>query len=412
MAKNKGVTRKGGPEQQEIPDFIETERSKELEALAAQEQADWGEDVQPLKPGDEDDIPPEARVEEDELDREEITSQLQELGVKVDGRKSTENLNELLQKSLEDKGETDDKPDEGTDDKPDGAGGDDKPDDTGEDDPDKSTDDKPEDDYDTLVVGGVETKTERSKIYDAGKQALQKTLYADKKMQEATEKAKEADQILTEARKKAEELAKPPEPERKDKSEDTGKPSMSDEDVSDIIDNIRYGNSDQAKEAVLKMVSLGAKNATPQKPQEVEPIIDQRFDELFNKRAEIQAFESALEQAKRPPEKGGFGDVFDGGPREKVFEYYEGQFAKDEPTLSYLERFEKAGTATRQALNLNPTKQGSPESDSRSQRKAELENSHTATSPGSAKPDPKPAKTEFEHHNQLLSEIQKGRRGR
>lgn len=352
MAKKQGATREGGPEK-EKPEYVETERTRDIEALAEAEKAGWGEDgLDPLKPGEDGNIPLEVLAEKE---------------VEIDPDKKPE---------------------------PDGA----------EIDAPEITPENP-DDFDTLVIDGAETKAEKAKIYEAGKQALQKTLFADKKMQEATEKAKEADRILTEARKKAEELAKPA--EKKPESTDS---DLSEDEIAAIVDDIRYGNAEQSKEAVLKMVKLGAKATPP--PQDVKPIIDERFDELYDKRAAIQAFESALEQAKKPPENGGFGDVFDGGPREKVFEYYEGQIAKDEPTLSYSERFNKAGAATRKALNLNPTEPRSPSSDLRQQRKAELESSHTPASPGSAKPKPQPVKSEFDHHNQLLSELQKERRGR
>lgn len=372
MAKKEGATREGGPK---MPEFVETERYNEIESLAEAEKAGLGEDgLEPLKPGEDGDIPLEV-LENDNPDDEKKPKEGEDDPEKPDGEV---------------------KPDEADPDKPDTDPDKPKPDDL-----------PPEEDFDTLIVDGAETKTEKAKIYEAGKQALQKTLFADKKMQEATEKAKEADRILTEARKKAEELAKPPEKKEPEKKDDDT--ALSEDEITAIVDNIRYGDAEQTKEAVLKLVK-GAK--ATQKPQDVTPIIDKRFDELYDKRTAIQAFKSALEQAKLPPEQGGFGDVFDGEAREKVFEYYEGKIAKDEPTLSYSERFKKAGEATRKALNLNPTKPGSPESDLRQQRKAELENSPTPASPGSAKPAPKPVKTEFEHHNQLLSDLQKERRGR
>jgi hypothetical protein len=257
---------------------------------------------------------------------------------------------------------------------------------------------KKEDEFETLKIDGVETKVEKSKVYETGKRALQKDMAADQKLSDAIKKAKEADDLLESARLKAQESEQKLAETRNDGI------TLNEDDLDSISNALAYGDESERKEAVKKLLQRPGASAT-------ESLTEEEVKRIVAQQDDVKAFESALEWAKQPSDKGGFSELFDEGIRQAAFASEEGRLAKDEPDLNYRERFEKAGHAVREAFNLNPTKPAPDNDSANEERKAQLSDSPTGISPTAA-PAPEPRKDERTRHAELLAAEASRRKGR
>lgn len=253
------------------------------------------------------------------------------------------------------------------------------------------------DEFETIKVDGEEQKVEKSKVYEAGKRALQKESAADKRLEEATKKTKEADQILEDAKKRAEELNTRKEPE---------KPEFDKDQMKELVHAIRYSDDDdEATEAAAQLFSNTGAKATGLSKEDIEKLVDSRAKDL----ADRQQFESALERVKASPEEGGFGDLFDNGMLQNAFGFKDQELQQSHPDWSYEQRLRAAGEAVREKFNLNPTK-AVPNNDSKNEaRKAQVTRSPTATSVATTS-SPQPVKTERQRFQEQLAEVQQTRR--
>jgi len=127
----------------------------------------------------------------------------------------------------------------------------------------------------TLVVDGVQKEVPKSKVYDAGKRALQKDFTADQRLEEAT-------QLLNEAKQMKPADPPPPEPVKPD--------------IKQVVETIQYGNTEDAAEALQSVI--GAQPATPE-TENVREIVRENIN-----------LETAIQSFQAPPDKGGFGDLW------------------------------------------------------------------------------------------------------
>jgi hypothetical protein len=139
------------------------------------------------------------------------------------------------------------------------------------------------------VIDGHEQEVPRSKIFDAGKRALQKELAADKRLEEATRLLKEAKETST-ANK-----GKPPEPgaapEKSPAKTDADK-----EQLRDALQAIRYGSDEEAEAAFGKVVKSPAEKAPD-------------LNEVLHQVEVRTAAKDVITRFAKPPEEGGFSDI-------------------------------------------------------------------------------------------------------
>lgn len=265
--------------------------------------------------------------------------------------------------------------------------------------------DQPSDaDMEELVIDGVKTKVEKSKVYEHGKRAMQKEIYAEQKLADAVKRSKELDDrdaALEQERKRVEEiLAKHPQDDL----------SFDEAELESIVDAIKYGDDKKSVEGLKQLVKAvrGAKATKGETltATEIEATVRQELDRVN--------FGSALEQFKKPQSEGGYGDLFDGGLIEHALRFEDGRLAADPDgkKLSHLDRMKKAGDNVRAKFQIPTT--SSPNNGSRNaQRKAEL--GDTPLAAGGGNPGGKPAakpKTELQRHHDAIAATQKQRRGR
>lgn len=257
--------------------------------------------------------------------------------------------------------------------------------------------DEPEEELITIKVDGEEKRVTLTEAIEAGKRTLQKESAADKRLKEAVDKVKEADQLLEDAKKRSQEIkAVPDEPE---------KTELNKKELAEFVHLIRYGDDDEATEAAAQLLSNTGAKATGLSKEDVENLVETRTKDL----AERQRFESALDQVRKPPEEGGFGDLFDDGVLQNAFGFQDEKLQQEHPDWSYEKRMRIAGETIREKFHLNPT-QESPNNGSRNeQRKAQIKRTPTATSVNT-KVDAGPVKTERERFRERLNAEQQQRR--
>lgn len=175
----------------------------------------------------------------------------------------------------------------------------------------KDVDDKDEDDkdeeFETLNVKGEEVKVSKSKVYETGKRSLQKDMAADKKLEEAgkiLDDAKfEAQRIIDEAKlllaqKPIDQDQHPQNTKRPDAEAIRAK-------TRELIETIQYGDSDEAAEALAKILELGVQtDGGNQRPNLSDVDVSTTVEKVLDKREVTDKFYS-------PPDQGGYSDLLD-----------------------------------------------------------------------------------------------------
>jgi len=104
---------------------------------------------------------------------------------------------------------------------------------------------EPEEEFETLKVEGQDVKYAKSKIYDAGKRALQKELAADKNLEESKRLRREAEELLENARL------------GKEQSNDADRNAR----LSEIAQRLQFGDQEEGQAALAEYADLIGVNA-------------------------------------------------------------------------------------------------------------------------------------------------------
>lgn len=259
-------------------------------------------------------------------------------------------------------------------------------------------DNDPPEEFDDLIIDGVGQKVAKTKIYETGKRSLQKELAADKRLADAKT---ESERILADAKAEAAKMV------QKVDTKPVDTLSLDEETLDSIAHDLQYGDDTERREAVKKLLTAASGAKATQAG--AETLTEEKVKVLLEQEKQKQLFESALDNAKKPPSEGGYSDLFADPLLLQLLTFEDSRLAKEEPELSYSARLKKAGDTIRS--KINPTI-SSPDNDSRNtQRKAELTDASTSVSAAPLKGGNNRPETGSERHARHLAEAQAVRRG-
>jgi len=221
--------------------------------------------------------------------------------------------------------------------------------------------------FDTLIVDGVEQQVERDKIYDAGKRSLQKESAADKRLAEAGEKLRLANELMAKANSTTQ------------KDVDVS-PSASPVDVKKVAQAMVDGGIEEVEEALTEVMT--ASSSSTLSPQDIANQVNDTI-----------AINQAMELFKKEPKDGGYGDLFANERLNQMVLDEEEKLAiadRDAGTRrSPLERFKQAAGSVRTFRDeLAGTTKAAPNAegfDELQKKKSQAENTAEATGGRSAK---------------------------
>lgn len=202
-----------------------------------------------------------------------------------------------------------------------------------------------EEEVETIKVDGQEQKVPKSKIYEAGKRALQKESAADQRLEEATRLFKEAQALHS----KLNQSPGAASPEKK--------PQI---DAEALADKLQYGDKKDAAEAILEIVKATGRSQE-QVATQTQGLSGPQLDQYVTKAVtERMAFQTALDRFVQPPEQGGYADLWNEPTLRKLVIEKEAELRNSGDTRPYWEVFQEAGNSVREWTKklAGPTPQG------------------------------------------------------
>lgn len=167
--------------------------------------------------------------------------------------------------------------------------------------------DKEDEEFEVLNVKGEEIKVPKSKVYETGKRSLQKDMAAAKNLQEASkllDNAKfEAQRIIDEAKA----LMAQKSVEANQHSQNAKRPYAEQirTKTRELIETIQYGDSDEAAEALAKILELGTQTDSGNAQPSLSDLdVSTTVEKVLDKREVTEKFYA-------PPDQGGFSDLRD-----------------------------------------------------------------------------------------------------
>lgn len=187
----------------------------------------------------------------------------------------------------------------------------------------------------TLTIDGKETKVPESKILDAGTRAMQKDIAADTRLEEAT-------QILNDAKATAEQLTKSDSQPSTQDVDDTASKSVDNEALAKTLID---GDVDEVAKAIGDIMGTGRQDELATQAVKMQP------NDVYGMVEGALQMKEAMETFEKPPEDGGYGDLYsDEVTRQMVFDK-EAELAKDAANGSPKERLAKAANEVREWRN-------------------------------------------------------------
>ena len=190
-----------------------------------------------------------------------------------------------------------------------------------------------QEEMDILKVDGKEQSVEKSKIYEAGKRALQKDFTADTRLEEAT-------RILREAKATAESASRPAASQPSSQDVDDTSP-----DFGELAKTLVDGDVDEVAKALGKLMGTGRQDKLATQAVNMQP------NDVYGMVEGALQVQQAMEAFKKPAEDGGYGDLWkDEKTRQMVLDR-EADLAKEDTPKPPIERLEIAAGEVRQWRN-------------------------------------------------------------
>jgi len=249
-----------------------------------------------------------------------------------------------------------------------------------------------DDDTDILKVDGKDQKIEKSKIYEAGKRALQKDFAADHRLEEATK-------ILREAKATAESNLK----------SSASQPSSQDVDdtaqYEQLAQTLKDGDVDEVAKAIGTIMGTGRQEKLATQAVNMQP------NDVYGMVEGALQVKDAMDTFKRDPDSGGYGDLWkDEKTRQMVLDK-ESELAKREEPGTPMERLETAASEVRQWRNDLIESSGGKVVDFKDRNSKKSQAESTPSSAGSTRQEQteQRPKTEAEKRKETLAKMSRSR---
>ncbi len=190
-----------------------------------------------------------------------------------------------------------------------------------------------EEEVEVIKVDGQEQKVPKSKIYEAGKRALQKETAADQRLEEATRLFKEAQALHTKLNTESPVAS----PEKK-------APQI---DAESLADKLQYGNKTDAAEAIREIVEATGRSQQQVATQTQNLSPEQLSSYVSQAVAERMAFQTAMDRFQQPPDQGGYADLWNEPVLRDLVMKKEAELREKGDKRPYWEVFQEAGNSVR-----------------------------------------------------------------
>ncbi len=191
-----------------------------------------------------------------------------------------------------------------------------------------------EEEVETIKVDGQEQKVPKSKIYEAGKRALQKESAADQRLEEATRLFKEAQTLHAKL--------------NTTESPGTASPEKKALNWDDLAEKLQYGNKTDAAEAIQTIVEATGRSHE-QVATQTQNLSPEQVDQYVSKAVvERMAFQTAMDRFQQPPDQGGYADLWSEPVLRNLVIQKEAELREKGDTRPYWEVFQEAGNSIRE----------------------------------------------------------------